>query len=226
MSAETEQTLEKQLIWDWPVRVSHWLLVLCFAGAWISAESERWRLVHATFGYTMLGLVAFRLAWGVVGTRHARFASFVRGPAAILRYTRSLLTLRPQAYAGHNPVGGLAVMVLLGLIVITSGTGHLVYENLAGDWAEEMHEAFAGIMLGMVIVHVVGVTATSFLHGENLLWAMITGRKSAEPGAAIRWPFLWLAAVMLALVLGFWWTQWQSAIEIRNAASRLVIMRP
>jgi cytochrome b len=225
MSAEARR-LEKQLIWDWPVRLAHWLLVFCFAGAWISAESERWRLVHITFGYTMLGLVAFRLMWGLVGTRHARFASFVRGPVAILRYAGSLLMLRPRPYAGHNPVGALAIIILLGLIVITTGAGHLVYENLAGDWAEEMHEAAAGVMLGMVIVHVVGVIATSFLHRENLVKAMITGRKAAEPGAAIRWSFLWLGVVMVTLVLGFWWAQWQSAMEIRNAASRLVIMRP
>jgi cytochrome b len=224
MSAEAQSNLEKQLIWDWPVRFFHWLLVLGFAGAWLSADSERWRLVHITFGYTMFGLVVFRLAWGVVGTRHARFTSFVRGP--VLVHARSLLTLRPQPYAGHNPVGALAVIVLLGLIVVTAGTGHLTYNDVAGPWAEEMHEAAAGAMLAMVILHVIGVTATSFLHRENLVGAMITGRKAAEPGAAIRLSFLWVAAVMLALVLGFWWTQWQSAVEIRNAASRLVIKEP
>jgi cytochrome b len=224
MSAEAQSNLEKQLIWGWPVRFFHWLLVLGFAGAWLSADSERWRLVHITFGYTMFGLVVFRLAWGVVGTRHARFTSFVRGP--VLVHARSLLTLRPQPYAGHNPVGALAVIVLLGLIVVTAGTGHLTYNDVAGPWAEEMHEAAAGAMLAMVILHVIGVTATSFLHRENLVGAMITGRKAAEPGAAIRLSFLWVAAVMLALVLGFWWTQWQSAVEIRNAASRLVIKEP
>jgi cytochrome b len=213
-----------RLIWDWPVRVTHWLLVFCFVGAWISADTERWRLVHITFGYTMLGLVAFRLIWGLIGTRHARFASFVRGPVSILRYARSLLGLRPRPYAGHNPLGALSIMILLGLILLTGGTGHLVYENLAGDWAEEMHEAAAGLMLAMVIAHIVGVIATSFLHRENLVKAMVTGRKAAEPGAAIRWPFLWLGVMMLALVMGFWWTQWQSTIEISNAASRLVIM--
>jgi cytochrome b len=168
MSSDAQSTLEKQLIWDWPVRFFHWLLVLCFAGAWLSADSERWRLVHITFGYTMFGLVIFRLAWGVVGTRHARFTSFVRGPVLVLCYARLLLKLRPQPYAGHNPVGALAVIVLLGLIVVTAGTGHLTYNDAARAWAEEMHEAAAGAMLGMVILHVIGVTATSFLHREIL----------------------------------------------------------
>ena len=226
MSGKGQPNWEKQLIWDWPVRVCHWLLVLCFVGAWFTAESERWRLVHVTLGYTMVGLVVFRVLWGVVGTRHARFASFVRAPAAVLRYARSLLTLQPQPYAGHNPVGGLAVIVLLGLVLITAGTGHLSYNDTAGEWAEEMHEALAAVMLAVVIVHVIGVTLTSFLHRENLIGAMITGHKTAEPGAAIRWSFLWMAAVILAFVLGFWWTQWHSAVQIRKAASPVVMRGP
>jgi cytochrome b len=226
MNAKVQVNLEKQLIWDWPVRLCHWLLVVCFAGAWMTAESERWRLVHVTFGYTMIGLVVFRLVWGIIGTRHARFASFVRGPLVILRYARSLLALTPAFYAGHNPLGALAVIVLLGLVLITAGTGHLVYADAAGELAEEMHEAAAGILLGTVIVHIIGVTATSVLHRENLIGAMITGRKLADRGAAIQWSFLWVAAVMFAVVLGFWWTQWQSAPKIRTANSALVIEDP
>jgi cytochrome b len=223
MNTQRQYFLEKQLIWDWPIRLFHWLLVLSFAGAWLTAESERWRLAHITFGYTMLGLVIFRLLWGVVGTRHARFTSFLRGPAAVVGYIRSLVTLRPQHYAGHNPLGALAIVVFLVLILITAGTGYLTY-NDAAEWAEEMHEGAAAVMLGAVIAHIVGVTATSFLHRENLLRAMITGRKTAEPEAAIRWSFLWLGVVMIALVFGFWWMQWQSAPQITTAGShRLVI---
>ena len=79
-----------------PVRVFHWLLVTCFLGAFITAESERWRLLHVTLGYTMGGLVAFRLVWGLIGSRHARFASFVKGPAAVVRYLRSMWGPRPK----------------------------------------------------------------------------------------------------------------------------------
>ena len=78
-------SLPKVLVWDVPVRVFHWLLVLSFTGAYLTAESERWRLLHNTLGYTVDGLVAFRLVWGLVGTRHARFSNFVRGPQAMLR---------------------------------------------------------------------------------------------------------------------------------------------
>jgi cytochrome b len=223
----TEQQFmsEKQLIWDWPIRLFHWLLVICFAGAWLTADSERWRLAHITFGYTMCGLAGFRLVWGVAGTRYARFASFVRGPAVVLRYARSLVRLRPEHYAGHNPAGALVVVTLLGLIFITGGTGYLTYNDRAGDWAAELHETTAGVMLAIVILHVVGVTASSFLHRENLIGAMITGRKNAAPGAGIRWSFPWLGAIMLAAVLGFWWTQWQSAPQTRTARSNPLVMK-
>ena len=82
-AAESAHTppLRTVLVWDAPTRVGHWLIALSFAGAWLTAESERWRLVHVTLGYTLAALVVFRLVWGLVGTRHARFASFVRGPA-------------------------------------------------------------------------------------------------------------------------------------------------
>ncbi|MCW5594071.1 MAG: cytochrome b/b6 domain-containing protein, partial [Burkholderiales bacterium] len=89
-------------VWDILVRVFHWSFAACFAGAWLTAESERWRDVHVLLGYTMLALVAFRILWGLVGPRHARFSSFVRGPAAIARYIRSLLSGRPEHHLGHN----------------------------------------------------------------------------------------------------------------------------
>ena len=89
-------------VWDAPVRVFHWLMVLSFAGAYLSAESERWRLLHVTLGYTFGGLVAFRLVWGLVGTRYARFANFVRGPQAVLTYLRSLRKGQPQHHAFIN----------------------------------------------------------------------------------------------------------------------------
>src|SRR6516162_5168079 len=88
---EPASGIRRVLVWDAPVRVFHWLMVFSFAGAYLTAESERWRLVHVTLGYTMVGLVAFRIVWGLVGTRYARFSNFVRGPAAIANYVRGLV---------------------------------------------------------------------------------------------------------------------------------------
>lgn len=169
-------------VWDLPVRLFHWLLAGCFALAWLTAESEHWRVLHVNLGYTMAGLLAFRLVWGVVGTRHARFASFVRGPRAAWRYLRSLPTARPEHHLGHNPAGGLAIVALLGLIGVTAASGWATYSELGGEWMEELHEGAAGTLMAFVIVHLLGVLVGSLVHRENLVRAMLTGRKKADSG--------------------------------------------
>ena len=199
------------LVWDAPVRVFHWLLVLSFAGAWLTAESEHWRLVHVTLGYTMAGLVAFRVVWGVIGTRHARFASFVRGPKAALAYLRSLLSRHPEHHTGHNPAGGLAIVALLALIVVTAASGWASYSELGGEWLEEAHELAANALMTLVVVHLLGVVVGSVVHKENLVRAMLSGRKPVAQREGIRRGFAALAALVVAAVLGFWWVQWQSA---------------
>lgn len=199
------------LVWDLPVRLFHWLLVACFAGAWLTAESEHWRLLHVTLGYTMAGLVAFRLLWGLVGTRHARFASFVRGPRAAWRYLRSLVSARPEHHAGHNPAGALAIVALLGLIAVTAASGWATYSELGGEWLEEVHEAAANLLMAVVVVHLLGVLIGSLVHRENLVRSMLTGRKPVPAGEGIERRWGALAALLLAAVLGFWWLQWQTA---------------
>lgn len=199
------------LVWDAPVRVFHWLMVASFAGAWLTAESERWRLVHVTLGCTMAGLVAFRLLWGLAGTRHARFSSFVRGPRAVARYIGSLLRGRPEHHVGHNPAGALAIVGMLALAVVTTSSGWLTYEDLGAGWLEALHEAAATVMLAIVAVHVAGVAMASWLHRENLVGAMLDGRKPGAPQDGIRRAWNGLAAVMLVAVLGFWLQQWRDA---------------
>ena len=161
-------------------------MVASFAGAWLTAESERWRLVHVTLGYTVAGLVVFRILWGLVGTRHARFSSFVQGPGAVARYLGSLLRGRPEHHAGHNPAGALAIVALLGLALAVVASGWATYNELFGGWLEEAHEALATGMLAVVGVHVAGVLLGSWLHRENLIGAMITGRKPVRPDEGIR----------------------------------------
>ena len=213
------------LVWDLPVRVFHWLMVLSFAGAYLTAESERWRLVHVTLGYTMVGLVVFRLAWGLVGSRYARFSNFVRGPAAVARYLRSLVSGRPEHHVGHNPAGALAILALLGLTMAIGLSGWSVYNDIGGEWSEELHELAANTMLAVIGVHIAGVLLSSGLHRENLTASMITGRKSGRPEDGVRNAWRSVALLMLVAVLGFWWLQWQGApasgIGNRPAASAL-----
>lgn len=203
--------VRKVLVWDAPVRVFHWLMVLSFAGAYVTAESERWRLLHVTLGYTMAGLLAFRLVWGLVGTRHARFASFVRGPAAVGRYLRSLASGQPEHHVGHNPAGALAIVALLGLTGLVTAAGWATYNDLGGEWLEELHEGAANVMLAVVGVHIAGVLIGSWMHGDNLVGAMLSGRKAGAPEDAVRSAWRSVAALMLVAVLAFWAVQWQSA---------------
>ena len=208
MSTATKPSV---LVWDLPVRVFHAMLAFSFIGAYITAESERWRLVHVTLGYTVAALVAFRIFWGLVGTRHARFSDFVRAPQAAARYLGSMLRGRPEHHAGHNPAGALAIVALLALALAVTATGWANYNEFGGEWLEEVHEAAANLMLGVVVVHVAGVIIGSWMHRENLARAMVTGRKQAHPDEAIRSAWRSVGVLMLVAVLGFWWQQWRTA---------------
>ena len=204
------RSIRNVLIWDAPVRVFHWLMVLSFAGAWLTAESERWRLAHVTLGYTMAGLVAFRIVWGLIGTRHARFPSFVKGPAAVARYLRSLVVGQPEHHAGHNPAGALAILALLAMTLAVAATGWALYNEVGGHWLEELHEGAASLMLAIVGVHVAAVVLASWLHRSNLIAAILTGRRLGSPAEGVRSAWRSVAFALLVSVMGFWWTQWQA----------------
>lgn len=171
------KTTDRIRVWDLPTRLFHWLLAASFAGAWLTSDSERWIDVHTTLGYAFAGLIAFRLAWGFIGPRYARFSSFVRGPGAVKRYLLSILSLRPEHHVGHNPAGGWAVLALLGLGALTALTGYATFNDFGGDWLEELHEGAAGAMLALVFVHIGAVVLSSLIHRENLVRAMWNGFK-------------------------------------------------
>ena len=204
--------MQRILVWDLPTRLFHWLLAASFAGSWLTAESERWRDVHVVLGYTFAGLIVFRLLWGLIGSRYARFSSFVKGPSAVARYLRSLLGPSPEHHVGHNPAGGWAVIALLGLGLATALSGFMTYSDLGGHFMEELHEGAAGAMLALVAVHIAAVLLSSLLHRENLVAAMISGFKRGLPPQAIRKP-RWIAGTALAAaVLAFWSAAIQGAL--------------
>lgn len=178
-------TKVKILVWDMPVRLGHWLLVLCFAVAWLTGESEERRLLHVFAGSAMIGIVLFRVLWGLIGSRYARFADFVRGPGPVLAYLKSLLGKAPQHYIGHNPAGGWAILALLALILVSGASGWLNYQELGGDWVEELHEVVVHVLLFVVAIHLAGVAIGGFAHRENLVRPMLTGLKSGDRGDGI-----------------------------------------
>jgi len=191
------------LVWDVPIRVFHWLMVLSFAGAFLTAESERNRDIHVVLGYILLGLLAFRLLWGFVGTRYARFASFLYGPGAVFIYLKSLVKRDPTHYVGHNPAGSVAIWLLLFLGVASSLSGVLVYEDIGGDELVEIHDLVSYVMLFVVAGHILGVLAGSVVHRENLVRAMITGFKYDGQSEGVKQPYLWLGVIMLITIVVF-----------------------
>lgn len=194
------------LVWDWPVRVGHGLLVGAFTLCWLTGDSEAWRLVHAWSGGVVVGVVLFRLAWGIVGTHHARFASFLRGPQAVIQELASLARWQAAPSAGHNAAGGWAILGLLSLGLLAGLSGWLLYQDLGGEMLEEAHEALASAMLLLVGVHVAGVVVGSLAHRENLARAMVSGRKQGTPDNAIgsARPLAALA-LLVWVVMAAWW---------------------
>ena len=178
--------MQKILVWDWPVRLGHWLMVGGFILAWLTSESETFRLLHVISGATVLAVATFRLPWGFIGSRYARFVDFVRGPRAVKDYAAGLLKLEPAHHVGHNPAGGWAIVLLLGLGILTGLSGWANYNDIGGGFLEELHEGLAVTMLTVVFIHVAGVLSGSLMHGENLVRAMLNGRKQGMPGEAIR----------------------------------------
>jgi len=188
-------------VWDPIVRTFHWLLAAAVLVAWFTDE-PLW--MHTWLGYLAGALVLLRIVWGFVGTENARFVNFVRGPRLVLDYLGGLVRFSSERYLGHSPAGGAMIIALLIMILATVGTG---MANLAADRGEgplsgviakvdrparvpgqrrpqllmkEVHETIANITLALVVLHVLGVALASFAHRENLVSAMITGRKRAE----------------------------------------------
>lgn len=171
----TERT-DTVRVWDPLVRLFHWALVAAFAAAWATGEEATGP--HVLLGYGIVALVGARLVWGAVGPRHARFETFVRAPGVVAAYLRDLVRGRARRYLGHNPAGAAMIVMLLAGLLTVAGTGWATtVPGLGGDAIEELHEVAAGLVLVLVAGHVLGVVASSRAHRENLVGAMITGRK-------------------------------------------------
>ena len=166
-------------VWDLFVRLFHWSLATLFILAYATGdEIER---VHIAAGYTIAALVTLRVLWGFVGPRHARFGNFVRPPREVLAYLRDVALLRAPRYLGHNPAGGAMIVALIAMLGATCTTGFMMTTDVfwGADWVEDVHETLANLTVGLIVFHVIGVLISSFEHGENLVKAMVTGRKRA-----------------------------------------------
>jgi cytochrome b len=190
------------LVWDLPTRIFHWTLAMSFAIAFLTAESERWRDIHVLAGYILLGLLAFRLVWGLIGSRYARFSDFVPGLDPVRNYLKSVLKGQPIHYVGHNPLGAVAILALIGLGVTSGVSGWLLYEDVGGEGMKELHEVISNAMLAIVVLHVAGVLIASRLHRENLILGMISGRKRGPAGTGIASPRRGIGMLLVAALTG------------------------
>lgn len=164
-------------VWDPFVRVFHWALVACFLGAYLlSEERASW---HQILGYAALGLVMTRVVWGFIGSRYARFSSFVPSPPKLVGYVKDMLMWREARSLGHNPLGAVMILTLLLAIIAIGTTGWMMsldrYFGIA--WVENVHKNVVNLTLALAGLHVAGVIFSSLRHKENLVRAMFTGRK-------------------------------------------------
>lgn len=167
-------------VWDPFVRVFHWTLAILFTVAFLSGDD--FENLHIAVGYALLALIGMRIVWGFIGPRHARFSDFVRSPSEVVAHLRDLLRFRARRYLGHNPAGGAMVIALLLALLGTGATGFLMTTDAfwGVKWIEEVHEGLAYATLGLVVLHVLGVLAASLEQRENLIEAMLSGRKRVE----------------------------------------------
>jgi cytochrome b len=215
-----EEHKKRVKVWDLPLRLFHWTLVVAIAVAFLSSEEDSalndW---HVLSGWVAAVLIVFRLVWGFVGGEHSRFSDFIR-PSRIAHHIASLARGQSEPSLGHNPLGAVAVVVLLALTAVTVWTG-----AFGGEAAEDLHEVIAWVLLAMVALHVVAVIIMSMLERENLVRAMVTGHKSAthHPGSIdARAPgaVAWLVGGMVVAATSYLIVQYDpDAFALRSAES-------
>jgi cytochrome b len=210
-------------IWDLPTRVFHWGIVVLIGTSWVT-QHEEWMTLHFLAGYTMLAALTFRLVWGVIGSDTARFARFLRSPAAVIRHLRRILEQGPDTEVGHNATGGWMVVVLLVLLSVQAGTGLCANDQVSvqgpladavgsdtSDWLSHIHAVNFRLLEAVVVLHVLAIATYRLVKGHRLLRAMITGDKRLpERVTAPRMvsPALALLVFLAAAAAVGWWVRW------------------
>lgn len=211
-------------VWDIPLRIFHWGLAGCFVVSWLTL-SDRHLDIHVYSGYLMAGLLFFRIIWGLIGSPYARFHNFAFTWSAVKEYLTGVILRSPPRFLGHNPAGSWAIyaMLGLGLLIVISGLLTLGGEERhgpLGGWLSfsqgnllhSIHELLAWLMLGLVIIHLLGVLVESLLHRENLVASMLTGYKPTATGTTSA-PSHWkLGAIMGMTILASGLTYFQGYI--------------
>jgi len=205
---------------DAPTRVFHWLFALCFVGAYLTADGERWRQVHVVLGYTFAGLLGFRVLYGLLGPRQARLTALVRKLAAAAPWwcsvREAVRTPRPAALTaaarqGQNLAMAAVIAGLLLAVLPLTLSGVATFHDWGGKWLEEVHEFFGNTLLTLVLLHIGGLATLSLWRRQNLARPMLTGRTAGRGPDLITRNHGGLAALLLLAVLSYWAWEWQHA---------------
>ena len=191
MSKQKSDTIETVYVWDLFVRIFHWSIVLLVLTQFITKDD--FLTIHSYSGYMIITLLTLRIVWGFIGTHYARFSNFIATPSAAITYLKEELAGDARRYIGHNPAGAIMVFALIITLLLTGFTGMATIATngegpLAGtfiasfseDVMGELHEILTGILLALIIFHVLGVIFSSLAEEENLISAMITGKKKKD----------------------------------------------
>ena len=181
--------MQRMKVWDLPVRLFHWALVMLIFAAWLSQALNRMDL-HMWIGESILALLLFRVVWGFIGSDTARFSQFLRSPAAALRHLSHVTRREPDHEIGHNAAGGWMALGMLALIGVQAGTGLFSNDDgntegplmhLAGkdrsNWLTQIHDLNFTAIEVVIVLHVLAIVAYAVLKRQNLVWPMVTGTK-------------------------------------------------
>jgi cytochrome b len=196
---------KRMMVWDSPIFFTHWLLALCFLGAILTQESEKFRLVHVTMGYTMLGIVGFRVIWGFIGSKYARFTTIKPRFLRVRENIQAIFRGDKEFSIGLNALGFIAAYLLMGLVLLVSASGYLVFNEIGPELISEVHELVGNLLIAVVVVHV----------GSIVLNAMYQRLQKTNAGVAKSVgvlvqrarPYKWVTIIILSVVVYFWGIQ-------------------
>jgi cytochrome b len=198
---------KRMRVWDSPVFLSHWLLAACFMGAILTQDSEQFRLVHVTMGYTMLGIVVFRTIWGFIGSKYARFSTIRPRLLKVRQNIQSLLTGKREALIGLNTIGFFAAYLLMFLVLLVSATGYLAFNEIGPELVSELHELVANFLIGIVVVHVGSILLNALFQYAQKNNADVGGTMTTT-ASQVR-PYKWVTVLIIVMVVYFWGIQFK-----------------
>jgi cytochrome b len=196
---------KRMMVWDSPIFFTHWLLAFCFLGAILTQESEKFRLVHVTMGYTMLGIVGFRVIWGFIGSKYARFTTIKPRFLRVRENIQAIFRGDKEFSIGLNALGFIAAYLLMGLVLLVSASGYLIFNEIGPELISEVHELVGNLLIAVVVVHV----------GSIVLNAMYQRLQKTNAGVAKSVgvlvqrarPYKWVTIIILSVVVYFWGIQ-------------------